>query len=81
MTNVLGHYIGRTCSWKECRSGARMSCDALNCGQRQYLHDDLQAVTLSQETIDGALQLWPTVEKRVGLPEDLKSVVAELMEL
>ena len=78
LTDVLGKYIGRTCQWKECRRGARMSCDALNCGQRQYLHDDLQAVTLSQETIDGGLQLWPTVETRVGLPEDLASVVEEL---
>jgi hypothetical protein len=81
LTNVLGNYIGRTCSWKECRLGARMSCDALNCGQRQFLHDDLQAVKLSQDSIDDALQLWPTVEKRVGLPADLESVVEELIKL
>ena len=78
LTNTFGHYIGRTCSWKECRPGVRMSCDALNCGRRHYLHDDLQAVTLSADTITGALELWPTVEKRVGLPEDLVTVLAEL---
>ena len=55
-----------------------MSCDALNCGQRQFLHDDLQAVTLSPDTITCAVQLWPTVEKRVGLPADLEGVVEEL---
>ena len=55
-----------------------MSCDALNCGRRQYLHDDLQKVTLSKETISRAIQLWPELEKRVGLPEDLDGVLAEL---
>ena len=79
LTDTLGNYMGRTCSWKECRPGARMSCEALNCGRRQYLYDDLQKVTLSRETIDGALQLWPTVGKRVGLPEDLGTVIVELM--
>lgn len=79
LTDTLGNYIGRTCSWKECRPGVRMSCDALNCGQRQYLHDDLQKVTLSQDTIAGALQLWPIVERKVGLPEDLETVIVELM--
>jgi len=79
LTDTLGNYIGRTCSWKECRRGARMSCEALNCGRRQYLYDDLQKITLSQETIAGALQLWPLVEKRVGLPEDLETAIVELM--
>ena len=78
LTDVLGKYIGRTCSWKDCRIGARRSCEALNCGQRQYLHDDLQAVTLSQETIAGALELWPVMEERVGLPKDLELAIAEL---
>ena len=78
LTNTFGNYIGRTCSWKECRPGVRMSCDALNCGRRRYLHDDLQAVTLSSDTITGALQLWPRVEKRVGLPEDLENELEEL---
>lgn len=78
LTDTLGKYIGRTCSWKECRKGIRISCEALNCGQRHYLYDDLQKVTLSAETIVGALELWPMVEKRVGLPEDLESVIAEL---
>ena len=78
LTDAHGNYIGRTCSWKECRYGARRSCDALNCGRRQYLHDDLQIVTLSKEAIGRAMKLWPELEKRVGLPEDLDSVIAEL---
>ena len=79
LTDSIGKYIGRTCSWKECRRGARMSCEALNCGKRQYLYDDLQKVTLSRETVAGAQQLWPVVEKKVGVPEDLAIAIAELM--
>ena len=37
-----GNYLGRTCHWKNCGPGIRMSCDALHCGQRHYLHDDLR---------------------------------------
>ena len=29
-----------------------MSCDALHCGQRHYLHDDFAAVRLTREVID-----------------------------
>lgn len=78
LADVKGRYLGRTCHWKECRPGKRASCDALNCGRRHYLHDDLGAVTLSQETMKAALELWPSVERRVGLPEDLKKVLEEL---
>ena len=34
-------YLGRLCSWKRCEPGIRVNCDALHCGQRHYLHDDL----------------------------------------
>ncbi len=78
LTNPQGHYIGRTCHWKECRPGKRMSCDALNCGKRAYLHDDLATVTLSDETVQSALKLWPTLERRSGLPDDLDRVLKEL---
>jgi len=78
LTDTRGNYIGRTCSWKECRPGVRRSCFALNCGQREYLYDDLQKITLSKKTIAGALQLWPKLEKRVGLPCDLEKVLGEL---
>jgi hypothetical protein len=44
LADVNGKYIGRTCSWSECRPGKRMSCDALNCGKRHYLHDDLKSI-------------------------------------
>ncbi len=39
-----------------------MSCDALNCGKRPYLHDDLEAIRLPEEAVRAALELWPTVQ-------------------
>ena len=78
LTNPQGHYIGRTCHWKECAPGKRRKCDALNCGKREFLHDDLAAVTLSDETVRSALELWPKLERRTGLPDDLESVLDQL---
>jgi hypothetical protein len=81
LTNPQGVYIGRTCHWVECRPGKRLSCDALNCGKREYLHDDFKTVNLSQEALTGALELWPKVEERVGLPADLLQVIRQLKQV
>jgi hypothetical protein len=78
LADAQGRYIGRTCSWKECRAGKRMSCDALNCGKRPYLHDDLATVSLSDETVSAALELWPSLVRRVGLPDDLEKTLEHL---
>lgn len=78
LTNVRGRYIGRTCHWIECGPGIRRSCDALHCGRRRYLHDDLKAVTLSDVTVGAAIELWPVLERRPGLPEDLEKVLDQL---
>ena len=78
LANGQGKYIGRTCSWRECRLGKRRSCDALNCGRREYLHDDLKTVELSEEAMSQALELWPMLEWREGLPVDLTAVLGEL---
>jgi hypothetical protein len=76
-----GRYIGRTCLWIECGPGIRRSCDALHCGRRHYLHDDMEAVTLSDEKIRMAIELWPVVERRKGLPDDLEKVLEQLRAL
>src|SRR6266496_668037 len=34
-------YLGRICPWRDCRPGLRLRCDALHCGRRAHLHDDL----------------------------------------
>ena len=78
LTNPQGHYIGRTCHWKDCRPGVRVSCDALNCGRRHFLHDDLSSISLSDETVQAAVELWPNLERRTGLPNDLEKVLEQL---
>lgn len=68
-----GEYLGRTCPWRECGPGIRRSCDALHCGKRQYLHDDLDAIRLSSTLIARPpIELWPEIVVRVSVPEDVE---------
>jgi hypothetical protein len=80
LLDANGGYLGRTCPWKDCRPGLRQSCEALHCGQRQYLYDDLQAVTLAKElTAAPPIELWPRIVARVPVPEDIKvGLIGEL---
>ena len=45
------HYLGRTCSGKLCRPGVSASRDALHCGRRPHLHDDLATVRRSSSPV------------------------------
>jgi hypothetical protein len=77
LADERGNYIGRTCRWKDCRPGVRQSCDARHCGRRAYLHDDLDAMTLSSTVIAAPpVTLWPVVERRGQLPPDEEVVAA-----
>ncbi len=72
-----GRYLGRTCPWAACRPGIRASCDALHCGRRPHLHDDLHTVSLADALIAApALELWPVVVRRCEVPDDVEGVVA-----
>ena len=51
LADERGQYLGRTCTWRECRPGIRASCDALHCGRRSHLHDDLGDVRLNRAII------------------------------
>src|SRR5882672_420946 len=74
-------YIGRTCSWKVCRPGIRASCDAVHCGRRAYLHDDLKTVRLADALIAAPpLELWPAVVRRCTVPADVERLLATLAE-
>jgi hypothetical protein len=76
------HYLGRTCPWKHCGPGIRASCDALYCGQRPYLHDDLSAVKLSTTLIaEPPIELWPDVVARVIVPEDVEGRVIRPLQV
>ena len=79
LADERGTYIGRTCRWKDCRPGVRQACDALHCGRRPYLHDDLDAIRLNSAVVlSPPVTLWPSVERRGQLPPDVEEVVAAL---
>ena len=79
LADERGMYIGRTCRWKDCRPGVRQSCDALHCGQRPYLHDDLDAIRLNASLVlSPPVTLWPRVERRGQLPPDVEEVLVAL---
>jgi hypothetical protein len=72
LVNPAGEYLGRVCPWKECRPGLRMSCDALHCGRRAFLHDDLHTIRLARTvTAAHALRLWPHLQARGDIPADI----------
>jgi Uncharacterised protein family (UPF0158) len=73
LADPRGHYLGRTCPWKQCGPGIRISCDALHCGRRPYLHDDLETAHLAERLIAAPpIELWPQVVARVPVPEDVE---------
>ena len=73
------HYIGRTCEWRECWPRAR--CDALSCGQRPGLHDDLDTLRLEHVlTQSPPVELFPVVLTRVDVPPDVKRVLLVPLE-
>jgi predicted nucleotidyltransferase len=79
LADERGRYLGRTCQWRDCRPGVRRACDALNCGRRQYLHDDLRTITLETATIAAApLQVWPQVERHGPVPADVERFIEAL---
>ena len=79
LADERGTYIGRACHWKDCRPGVRRACDALHCGRRPYLHDDLDAIRLNSTLVlSPPVTLWPYVERRRQLPPDVEEVVAAL---
>lgn len=79
LADERGTYIGRTCHWNDCRPGVRQACDALHCGRRPYLHDDLEAVRLNTGLVLAPpVTLWPHVERRRGLPTDVEEFIREL---
>jgi predicted nucleotidyltransferase len=72
LSDERGNYLGRTCHWRECQPGIRRGCDALHCGRRPHLHDDLGTIALDTATIAAPLvELWPEVNRRGDVPADV----------
>jgi len=75
------YYLGRTCPWKRCERGIRASCEALHCGRRPYLYDDLQNIRLSDPIVLAPpIELWPEIVTRVSVPEDVAELVLEPLQ-
>jgi hypothetical protein len=60
-----------------------MRCDALHCGKRHYLHDDLETIRLTSELVASPpIVLWPQIIARVPIPADVEQgLIAPLKEL
>ncbi|MCP4404702.1 MAG: hypothetical protein GY801_46295 [bacterium] len=73
LANPQGQHIGRICPWKVCKPGVRLRCDALHCGRRPYLHDDLKSIRLSEELIaTPPIELWPRIVHKISVPSDIE---------
>jgi hypothetical protein len=78
VADPAGHYLGRLCSWKQCMPGIRASCDALHCGRRPFLHDDLATIQLAPALVaHPPLDLFPEVMRRVPIPADVEAVLVQ----
>ena len=79
LADERGRYLGRTCTWRECRPGIRASCDALHCGLRPHLHDDLGDVRLSRALIaNPPVEIWPAVVRRGTVPGDVEALLVTI---
>jgi hypothetical protein len=76
LADESGRYIGRTCPWKVCQPGVRASCDALHCGRRPHLHDDLATVRIDDALVAAPpLEIWPLVVRRCSVPADVERIL------
>jgi hypothetical protein len=79
LADERGAYIGRFCSYRECRP--RVRCEARHCGERQHLNDDLDCVTLPADLIASPpLVLWPEIARNAKLPEDVERLLIAKLE-
>jgi len=77
LANSAGQYIGRICHWSRCGPHFRATCDARNCGMREYLHDDLDDITLDSRLVkEPPLEIWPSVVARQSIAKDLLTFLA-----
>jgi hypothetical protein len=77
LANSAGQYIGRICHWSRCGPKFRATCDARNCGVREYLHDDLDDINLDPLLVkEPPLEIWPSVVFRQSVARDLLPFLA-----
>jgi len=77
LANLAGQYIGRICHWSQCGPQFRATCDARNCGVREYLHDDFDDINLDPRAVkEPPLEIWPSVVYRQSVARDLLPFLA-----
>jgi len=76
LADADNNYIGRLCIWRQCGPGIRATCDARHCGRREFLHDDLDDISLGADLIrEPPVELWPTRIKHRPIPADLAAII------
>ena len=76
LADQAGHYIGRTCPFKECHP--RSTCAGNSCGFGNRICDDFEAVRLSDQLIaEPPLEVWPKVVVRATLPADARQMLIQ----
>jgi len=79
LCDEAGTYLGRTCKWRRCQPGIRVSCEALHCGRRQYLYDDLGVIRLAPSLVAAPpVELFPAIVRRRKLPRDVEWLIGEV---
>ncbi|KRA60181.1 hypothetical protein ASD79_08060 [Caulobacter sp. Root655] len=79
LCDAEGRYLGRVCRYRECHP--RMACDGLRCATGGRLNDDLHLVTLDRAlTLAPPIDLWPRVERRVAVPDDVERLLLSALE-
>ena len=74
VASQTGRYLGRTCSYKECRP--RRMCAGSQCGVGGWICDDLSILSLSREIIETPpLVLWPSMAVYGILPRDVREIL------
>lgn len=74
-----GRYLGRLCRYRECHP--RMACDGRLCATGRRLNDDFHLVTLDRSlTLAPPIDLWPTVERRTAVPDDVERLLLAPLE-
>jgi hypothetical protein len=79
LCDPAGRYFGRVRGYRECHP--RVLCQAMHCGDRDHLNDDLDVVTLDESvTLSPAFVLWPEVERRAAAAEDVERLLLAPLE-
>lgn len=80
LCDAKGRYLGRVCRYRECHP--RMACEGRQCASGRHLNNDFHLVSLDRSlTLAPPIDLWPRVERRVAVPDDVERRLLAPLEL